>query len=123
VRKDGRSFVAPGVVGPAAPEQPGDDAPAPTTGIATSGPEPGPEPEDSDRRRIAADFYFGRSVEPDRCSEVAPLTWSTTSKGPAGVGGSPPRLEQRTALAATVGQTDIRRSGRHDWEPPGAASV
>jgi hypothetical protein len=25
--------------------------------------------------------------------------------------------------AATVDQTDIRRSGRHDWEPSGAASV
>jgi hypothetical protein len=38
IRKDGRSFVAPGTAGPAAPEQPGEGAPSPT-GVTVSLPE------------------------------------------------------------------------------------
>ena len=40
MRREGRGFVAPGAEGPAAPEQPGEGASAPT-GVAISPPESG----------------------------------------------------------------------------------
>ena len=84
--------------------------------------------EDGERVSVAflvagAALDRGHEVAMFLTKEAVRLTWSETSRPCAWLGWLWRASGGGRPWAATVGQTDIRGSGPHDWCPSGAASV